>query len=97
MATSIYPSLSCLIPFYTIPIFPLLSRKIFHLLVLSRILAQSCVTPFPEYICTMEGLRIIVLVSLNSIAKGTSCFHYFSHDVSLYRHSFSFILVYNLF
>ena len=30
---SIHPSLSCLLPFYTIPIFPLLNRKIFHLLV----------------------------------------------------------------
>ena len=26
---------------------------------------------------------------LNSIAKGTSCFHYFSHGASLHRHSFS--------
>ena len=33
MAKSIHPSLSCLLPFYTIPIFPLLNRKIFHLLV----------------------------------------------------------------
>ena len=34
MATSsIHPSLSCLLPFYTIPIFPLWNRKIFHLLV----------------------------------------------------------------
>ena len=32
MAKSIHPSLSCLLPFYTIPIFPLLNRKIFHLL-----------------------------------------------------------------
>ena len=29
MATSIHPSLSCLLPFYTIPIFPLLN--LFHL------------------------------------------------------------------
>ena len=33
MATSIHPSLSCLLPFYTIPIFPLLNRRIFNLLV----------------------------------------------------------------
>ena len=33
MAISIHPSLSCLLPFYTIPIFPLLNQKIFHLLV----------------------------------------------------------------
>ena len=33
MATCINSSRSCLPPFYTIPIFPLLNRKIFHLLV----------------------------------------------------------------
>ena len=33
MATFIHSSRSCLPPFYTIPIFPLLNRKIFHLLV----------------------------------------------------------------
>ena len=35
---------------------------------------------------------------LDSIAKGTYCFHYFSHGASLHRHSFSrmiFTLVYN--
>ena len=34
MATCIHSSRSCLLPFYTIPIFPLLNRKIFHLLVI---------------------------------------------------------------
>ena len=29
---------------------------------------------------------------LDSIAKGTSCFHYFSHGASLHRHSFSKML-----
>ena len=33
MATCIHSSGSCLPPFYTIPIFPLLKRKVFHLLV----------------------------------------------------------------
>ena len=33
MATCIHSSRSCLPPFYTIPIFPLLNQKIFHLLV----------------------------------------------------------------
>ena len=33
MATCIHPSRSCRPLFYTIPIFPLLNRKIFHLLV----------------------------------------------------------------
>ena len=36
MATCIHSSRSCLLPFYTIPIFPLLNRKIFHLLVYCR-------------------------------------------------------------
>ena len=34
MATCINSSRSCLPPSYTIPIFPLLNRKIFHLLVM---------------------------------------------------------------
>ena len=37
---------------------------------------------------------------LDSIAKGTSCFHYFSHGASLHRHSFSrmiFTLVSHIF
>ena len=36
---------------------------------------------------------------LDSIAKETSCFHYFSHGASLHRHSFSrmiFTLVYSM-
>ena len=45
MATSIHPSihqsLSCLLPFYTIPIFPLLNRKIFHVLVYSAMLCAA--------------------------------------------------------
>ena len=37
---------------------------------------------------------MIVLVSLIVyIAKGASCFHYFSHGASLHRHSFIFTLV----
>ena len=36
-----------------------------------------------------KGLRMIVLVYiLDSIAKETSCFHYFLHGASLHRHSF---------
>ena len=34
MATCTHSSRSCLLPFYTIPIFPLLNRMIFHLLVI---------------------------------------------------------------
>ena len=36
MATCIHSSRSCVLPFYTIPIFPLLNRKIFHLLVITK-------------------------------------------------------------
>ena len=43
MATCIHSSRSCLLPFYTIPIFPLLNRKIFHLLV--GLVLGECITP----------------------------------------------------
>ena len=85
MATCIHSSRSCRLPFYTIPIFPLLNRKIFHLLV--NTMKYTCVTP----ICR-EGFRMIVLVYY-SIAKGTSCFHFFLHCASLHPHSLIFTLV----
>ena len=65
------------------------------LAMLSRILAQSCVTP--PYIIQTKGLRMIVLVSLIALLREL-LFHYFSHGSSLHRHSFSrmiFTLVYN--
>ena len=34
---------------------------------------------------------------LDSIAKGTSCFRYFSHGASLHCHSFIFTLVSHIF
>ena len=43
MATCIHSSQSCLLPFYTIPIFPLLNRKIFHLLVSFLFFAAHCI------------------------------------------------------
>ena len=43
MATCIHSSRSCLPPFYTIPIFPLLNRKIFHLLVSFLFFAAHCI------------------------------------------------------
>ena len=58
------------------------------LAILARILAQSCVTPLTE---CREGLRI-TMYFLDSIAKGTSCFHYFSYGVSLQRPSFDCIV-----
>ena len=48
MATCIHSSRSCLLPFYTIPIFPLLNRKIFHLLVYMKVHVYSTCT------CTWE-------------------------------------------
>ena len=61
------------------------------LAILSRILAQSCVTP--PYIFRQRVTHSI----LDSIAKKTSCFHNFSHGASLHHCSFSrmiFTLVY---
>ena len=48
-------------------------NKVIPLAILSRILAQSCLTPLPQ-LCR-EGLRMIVLASiLDSIAKGITLF-----------------------
>ena len=55
-------------------------NKEIPLALLSRILAQSCVTP--PYICSGKGLRMIVLVSLIVVLKGFPCFHDFLHGVS---------------
>ena len=57
-------------------------NKEIPLAILSRILAQSCVTPLPE-LCR-EGLRtcMIVLVSLIVLLGGFPCFHDFSHSAS---------------
>ena len=43
MATCIHSSRSCLLPFYTIPIFPLLNRKIFHLYIMYVCMCASIV------------------------------------------------------
>ena len=50
-------------------------NKVIPLAILSRILAQSCVTP--PYIIKAKGLRMIVLVSLIVLLKGLPCFHDF--------------------
>ena len=49
MATCIHSSRSCLPPFYTIPIFPLLNRKIFHLLLLFFFFAAHCILALRNY------------------------------------------------
>ena len=48
---------------------------------ISSILAQSCVTPLPEYM--QGGVTHDCASILDIIAKGTSCFHYFLHGASL--------------
>ena len=53
---------------------------------LSRILAKSCVTP--PYIFRQRVTHDCASI-LDSIAKKTSCFHYFSHGASLHHCSFS--------
>ena len=55
-------------------------NKEIRLAILSRILAQSCVT-LRLNICR-EGLCMIVLVSLIVLLKGFPCFHDFSHGAS---------------
>ena len=55
-------------------------NKVIPLATLSRILAQSCVTP--PYEIKAMGLRMFVLVSLIVFAKGLPCFHQFSHGAS---------------
>ena len=55
-------------------------NKEIRLAILSRILAQSCVTLCLN-ICR-EGLCMIVLVSLIVLLKGFPCFHDFSHGAS---------------
>ena len=65
-------------------------NKVIPLAILSRILAQSCVTP--PYIIkakAFKGLRMIVLVSLIALLRGLPCFHDFSHGASLHPHSFN--------
>ena len=48
---------------------------------LANILAQSCVTP--PCIFSGKGVTHDCASILDSIAKGTSCFHYFSRGASL--------------
>ena len=54
-----------------------LGNKEIPLAILSRILAQSCVTP--PYIIKAKGLHVIVLVSLIVLLGGFPCFQDFSH------------------
>ena len=66
-------------------------NKEIPLAILSRILAQSYVTP--PYIIQAKGLHMIVLVSLIVLLRGFPCFHDFSHGASLHPYSFIFALV----
>ena len=57
-------------------------NKEIPLAILSRILAQSCVTLGLNYVYR-EGLRMMVLVSLIVLLRGFPCFHDYSHGASL--------------
>ena len=57
-------------------------NKVIPLAILSRVLAQSCVTPLPELHVCREGLHMIVLVSLIVLLRGLPCFHDVSHGAS---------------
>ena len=67
MATCIHSSWSCLLPFYTIPIFPLLNRKIFHLLVIYRVVMGTFMLfthILPTAICCcVETCNVHVMLS----------------------------------
>ena len=63
-------------------------NKEIPLAILSRILAQSCVTP--PYIVLVFRQRVTddcAIVSLIVLLRGCPCFHVFSHGASL--HSFN--------
>ena len=67
MATCIHPSRSCLPTFYTISIFPLLNRKIIHLLV-SILSFFGCTLQYSEeYIALGYLLLFTYLLSLYRI------------------------------
>ena len=57
-------------------------NKDIPLAILSRILAQSCVTLCLNYVGM--GLRMIVIVSLIVLLWGYPCFHDFLHGASLH-------------
>ena len=61
-------------------------NKEIPLAILSRILAQSCVTLYLNYVgrVTRDCGSI-----LDSIARGFPCFHDFSHGASLHPYSFN--------
>ena len=56
--------------------------------ILSRILAQSCITP-PYIRSSGKGLLMIVLVSLIVLLRGFPCFRDFSHGASLHPYAFN--------
>ena len=68
MATCIHSSRSCLLPFYTIPIFPLLNRKIFHLLV-HNINRQACTVDW------MYNMYIYACVHIHAYVHACICIH----------------------
>ena len=68
MATCIHSSRSCLLPFYTIPIFPLLNRKIFHLLVSFLFFAAHCILALRNILpgaiyCCLHTCCVYVMLS----------------------------------
>ena len=68
MATCIHSSRSCLLPFYTIPIFPLLNLKIFHLLVSFLFFAAHCILALRNILpaviyCCLHTCCVYVMLS----------------------------------
>ena len=81
MATCIHSSRSCLPPFYTIPVFPLLNRKIFHLLVslstvVLSIIGMAMVLSIIQYI-----LKLQVSLSVYNLTTGMDRPHQNTHSI----------------
>ena len=92
MATCIHSSRSCLPPFYTIPIFPLLNRKIFHLLV--SFLFFCCtlhitlrnILPGAIYCCLHTCCVYVVLSELCYVAMYANFHCYYGPVIGIFIH-----------
>ena len=75
MATSIHPSLSCPLPFYTIPIFPLFNRNIFHL--------YTCLLTF--FGCTLH-ITFLFYTLKNILPEAICCCFFMGIVLCMYIH-----------
>ena len=81
MATCIHSSRSCLLPFYTIPIFPLINRKIFHLLVSFLFFCCTLHISSEEYIAWGYLLLFTHLLCLCHVVGSVLCMYANFHSL----------------